>query len=440
MTVFENIAFGLRARRCAEGGDQAPRREREPRARPGRAARAQAAPALRRPAPARRDGSRDRARATGLPDGRAALEPRRAPARADARGGRARAARAGRDDDLRHARPGRGDDDGRPRRRDAQRRAAADRRSAGSLRPAGEPLRRELHRQPADEPRPGAARGERRRSRRPASASRRSAVPAEMVAERPACARTPGARSASGSGRSTCARRTATAPRRLRGTIRATEALGSEFLVHLEVAAEPVLTEEVREVAGDVDAAALQRLESEAKERRTVLIARLETHRRPGRRRADRGRRRHAAAPLLRPRQRDRDLRLGVTVLTVGESMALLDPLEDGELRLGMPLTLRFAGAESNFAIALARLGDRRGVGVEARPRSVRRPDPRRGRARRSRHALGAARRRSDRALLQVALGRADARHLPPRRLGCLAPARRRRAGRGARRRRRSST
>jgi len=46
-----------------------------------------------------------------------------------------------------------------------------------------------------------------------------------------------------------------------------------------------------------------------------------------------------------------------VSVLTVGETMALLDPLEDGPLRLGMPLTLRFAGAESNFAIALARLG-----------------------------------------------------------------------------------
>ena len=42
-----------------------------------------------------------------------------------------------------------------------------------------------------------------------------------------------------------------------------------------------MLTEEVREVAGDVDAAALQRLESEAKERRTLLIARLETQRRP---------------------------------------------------------------------------------------------------------------------------------------------------------------
>jgi 2-dehydro-3-deoxygluconokinase len=46
-----------------------------------------------------------------------------------------------------------------------------------------------------------------------------------------------------------------------------------------------------------------------------------------------------------------------VSVLTLGESMALLDPLEDGALRLGMPLALRFAGAESNFAIALARLG-----------------------------------------------------------------------------------
>jgi multiple sugar transport system ATP-binding protein len=68
---------------------------------------------------------------------------------------------------------------------------------------------------------------------------------------------------------------------RLRGMVRATEALGSELLVHLEVPAEPVLTEEVREVAGDVDAAALERLESEAIERRTVLIARLETPRRP---------------------------------------------------------------------------------------------------------------------------------------------------------------
>jgi multiple sugar transport system ATP-binding protein len=110
-------------------------------------------------------------------------------------------------------------------------------------------------------------------------------IPADLVAERPALVayrgrtiglgirpehmRDPGDRSA-GSGRST-----------LRGRVRATEALGSELLVHLEIAAEPVLTEEVREVAGDVDAAALEQLEAEARERRTVLIARVETQRRP---------------------------------------------------------------------------------------------------------------------------------------------------------------
>jgi sugar/nucleoside kinase (ribokinase family) len=44
-------------------------------------------------------------------------------------------------------------------------------------------------------------------------------------------------------------------------------------------------------------------------------------------------------------------------VLTAGETMALLDPVEDGPLSLGRRLVLRFAGAESNFAIALARLG-----------------------------------------------------------------------------------
>ena len=53
-------------------------------ARPRRAAGAQAAPALRRPAPARRHGPRHRARAEGLPVRRAAVEPRRQAARADA--------------------------------------------------------------------------------------------------------------------------------------------------------------------------------------------------------------------------------------------------------------------------------------------------------------------------------------------------------------------
>jgi len=75
--------------------------------------------------------------------------------------------------------------------------------------------------------------------------------------------------------------RDATGEARLRGIVRATEALGSELLVHLDLKAEPVLTDEVREVAGDVDAAALERLESEALERRTVLIARVQTQARP---------------------------------------------------------------------------------------------------------------------------------------------------------------
>jgi multiple sugar transport system ATP-binding protein len=67
----------------------------------------------------------------------------------------------------------------------------------------------------------------------------------------------------------------------LRGSVRAIEALGSELLLHLEVPAAPVVTEEIREVAGDVDAAALELLESEARERRTVVVARVEMQRRP---------------------------------------------------------------------------------------------------------------------------------------------------------------
>jgi multiple sugar transport system ATP-binding protein len=67
----------------------------------------------------------------------------------------------------------------------------------------------------------------------------------------------------------------------LRGSVRATEALGSELLVHVEMTAPPVLTEEVREVAGDVDAAALEQLEREAQEQRTIVVARLETDTRP---------------------------------------------------------------------------------------------------------------------------------------------------------------
>ena len=53
--------------------------------------------------------------------------------------------------DLRHARPDRGDDDGRQDRRDARRRRRADRRSAGAVRPSGQHVRRRIHRLAGDE-------------------------------------------------------------------------------------------------------------------------------------------------------------------------------------------------------------------------------------------------------------------------------------------------
>jgi len=46
-----------------------------------------------------------------------------------------------------------------------------------------------------------------------------------------------------------------------------------------------------------------------------------------------------------------------MTVLTAGETMVLLDPLAEGKPELGRQFALRIAGAESNFGIALARLG-----------------------------------------------------------------------------------
>ncbi len=98
----------------------------------------------------------------------------------------------GDDHDLRHARPGRGDDDGRPRRRDEHGAAAAGRHAAAALRRAGEPLRRELHRHAADEPARGGGRDvERRRSSRRRSARRPAAASA-----RSRCERYPGARGA----------------------------------------------------------------------------------------------------------------------------------------------------------------------------------------------------------------------------------------------------
>ena len=125
MTVAENIGFGLKLRGVKKR-DVAERVQRTAETLGlSELLEAQAGAALGRPAAARRDGPGDRARPGGVPDGRAALEPRREAARADAHGDPAPAARARHDDDVRHARPGRGDDDGRPGGRHARRTPAS---------------------------------------------------------------------------------------------------------------------------------------------------------------------------------------------------------------------------------------------------------------------------------------------------------------------------
>ena len=115
LTVRENLAFGLKLRGDADGARSTTRID-EASAMLGLDAAARAPPeaALRRPAPARRDGPRDRAAADDLPLRRAALEPRRRAARRGARRDPAPARSPRRDDALRHARSGRGDDARRP--------------------------------------------------------------------------------------------------------------------------------------------------------------------------------------------------------------------------------------------------------------------------------------------------------------------------------------
>jgi ABC-type transport system involved in cytochrome bd biosynthesis fused ATPase/permease subunit len=77
-----------------------------------------------------------RQRSGRLPDGRAAVEPRRAAARADARGADATPCPGRPHDGLRDSRPGRGDDDGDTHRGAARRRDPAGRHPRGGVRPA----------------------------------------------------------------------------------------------------------------------------------------------------------------------------------------------------------------------------------------------------------------------------------------------------------------
>ena len=145
-------------------GDPPPRRRGGAHPRHRALHRSHAAPALGRPAPARRHGPRHRARSQGVPVRRAAFQPRCQAARADAHRDQAPARARGHDHDLRHARPGRGDDAGRPHRHPEPWPHRADRHARGRLRPAGLDLRRGLHRRAADE----FAAGRRPACRRPA--------------------------------------------------------------------------------------------------------------------------------------------------------------------------------------------------------------------------------------------------------------------------------
>jgi multiple sugar transport system ATP-binding protein len=65
------------------------------------------------------------------------------------------------------------------------------------------------------------------------------------------------------------------ANRRLKGLVRLRELLGSEVVVHFEVEAAPVVRDEVREIAQDVDPAALSELDHLRSARRTAFVGRF---------------------------------------------------------------------------------------------------------------------------------------------------------------------
>ena len=112
---------------------------------------AQATAALGRPAAARRARPRPGARSGRLPARRAAVEPGRQAARAYARRADRAAPAHRQDDDLRDARPARGDDHVDRIAVHGRRHAAAMRHAATDLPPPGQRLRRRLHRHAGDE-------------------------------------------------------------------------------------------------------------------------------------------------------------------------------------------------------------------------------------------------------------------------------------------------
>ena len=151
LTVFDNIAFPLRIKRV----DTAAITERvcavaatvkvEPPARP------EAGDAVGRRGPAGGAGPHHRRASGCLPHGRAAVEPRRQAAGGHAHRAQAAARLARRHLHLRHPRPGRGDDHGRPHRGHAPGARAAGGAAPGHLRRSRQPLRGRLLRRAGDE-------------------------------------------------------------------------------------------------------------------------------------------------------------------------------------------------------------------------------------------------------------------------------------------------
>jgi multiple sugar transport system ATP-binding protein len=64
--------------------------------------------------------------------------------------------------------------------------------------------------------------------------------------------------------------------RRLRADVKTIEALGSELIAHLEVTGRPILTDEVKEVAADLDETAIADLEAEAHDAKLPLVGRFD--------------------------------------------------------------------------------------------------------------------------------------------------------------------
>ena len=110
-----------------------------------------------RPAPARRHGPRHRPQSGGLFVRRTALQSRRQAPGADALRDQAEPSEAQDDDRLCHPRPDRGHDHGRPHRRHECRPHRTDRLAARTLRHAGKPVRRRLHRFAGHESHSGSA-------------------------------------------------------------------------------------------------------------------------------------------------------------------------------------------------------------------------------------------------------------------------------------------